>query len=513
MNPSSTLTPGKSEFLELARTHNLVPVYREIAGDLDTPISVFRKLCGEETAFLLESVEGGEQVARYSFIGARPFLSFTGKGGRGTVILDGCHKDVEGNPLTALRGEIAGFQPALLPGLPRFFGGAVGYFSYDMVRFFEELPDSQRDDLGLPDCQVICTELVVIFDHARSSILVVANARPDGDPEGAYRRACLLIDDAVARIEGPVASPPPAAEPPSHPSAPPAGNIPPGCFEEMVARAKEYIAAGDIFQVVLSQRFEVPLTVPGFEVYRVLRRLNPSPYMYYLRLGGLEIVGSSPEVLVRAEEGQVITRPLAGTRRRGLTPEEDAALEAELLGNEKERAEHIMLVDLGRNDIGRVAAYGSVAPTALLEVERYSHVMHIVSEVEGILAPGRTAYDAFEACFPAGTVSGAPKVRAMEIIDELEPTRRGPYAGAVGYFSFSGNMDMAITIRTIVITGGKAYVQAGAGIVADSDPRAENEECRNKAGAMLRALAMAAEAGDRAHAEAGAGAGERGVPR
>lgn len=501
--------PSRDEFEALAASANLVPVYRELVADLDTPISVYRKVCRGGPSFLLESVEGGEKVARYSFLGCDPFIVFCSRGDLVEVTTTGSHRvraggqddlRVRGNPLEILRGVMARYRPASLPGLPRFYGGAVGYLGYDLVRFIEHLPAPPPQDLELPDSLLVFPATVVVFDHVRHTVKVIHNARIE-DPCRAgevYDLAVAAVEAVLRRLEetgrgasgydllsrwkpGISSRPLPEAR----------SNMERHRFEEAVRQAKEYIAAGDIFQVVLSQRLEAPCSVTPFQVYRALRSINPSPYMFFLDFGELALVGSSPELLVRVENGVVETRPIAGTRPRGATPDEDVHLERDLLADEKERAEHLMLVDLGRNDLGRVCRYGTVKVDDFMTVERYSHVMHIVTEVHGRLEEGKDAFDALAACFPAGTVSGAPKVRAMEIIDELEATRRGPYAGAVGYFGFTGNMDTCITIRTMVIRGNRAYVQAGAGIVADSVPSREYEETMSKARALLRALEVA----------------------
>jgi len=485
-------SPSRGEFRERARRGDLIPVYRACLGDLETPVSAFLKLGSSDYAFLLESVEGGEQVGRYSFLGSQPYLVFQSKGRRLRIAGPQGEETRDlapgSDPLTVLKDLLLRHRFVADPELPRFCGGAVGYLSYDLVRFFEELPDGTTDDLNLPDCMLVFTDTYLIFDHLRRKILVMANAYVSDDPDAAYDEAVAKIDGMVKRLSRPIAHS--LLEANAAVTAPPArrSNMTPEQFMAAVERAKEYIAAGDAIQVVLSQRLQRPLLADPFDVYRALRSLNPSPYMYYLSYGDVKIIGSSPERLVSEEEGEVITRPIAGSRPRGATAEEDAALIADLLRDEKERAEHIMLVDLGRNDIGRVCVPGTVQVDTLMSVERYSHVSHMVSNVRGTLAPGRDQFDVLRACFPAGTVSGAPKIRAMEIIDELEPTRRGPYAGAIGYFSFSGNMDTAITIRTIVVKDNTAYVQVGAGIVADSVPEREYQETMNKAMALLRAL-------------------------
>lgn len=471
--------PTLTAFRELATRGNRVPVYREIVADLETPVSAYLKVARGDYAFLLESVEGGERLARYSFIGAEPVL---------VIRADG-----RTDPLLAVEEELARIHPVPVPGLPRFHGGAVGYLAYDAVRHFERLPTPAADPLGVPEAVFMVTDTLLVFDHLRHRIKVLSHARVAGNIDRAYAEAVDRIEALVERLNGET----PRRLPRRHlDGQSPQGqeaqsNVSPDRYLAMVERAKDYIAAGDIIQVVLAQRLSRRTTAHPFSVYRALRAINPSPYMYFLHLAECDIVGASPEMLVRLEDGVVETHPIAGTRPRGKTEEEDAALEAELRADEKERAEHIMLLDLGRNDIGRVSVPGSVRVTQLMDVERYSHVMHLVSHVQGRLRPGLSQFDALRACFPAGTVSGAPKIRAMEIIAELEPDRRGPYAGAVGYFSFGGNLDTAITIRTMVMKDGLATVQAGGGIVADSVPELEFQESINKASAVLRAIEVA----------------------
>lgn len=482
------------EFRSLAAEGNLIPLYREILADYETPVSAFAKIDHGPTAYLLESVAGGENWARYSFLGSGSAAVIHEQ--KGDLVLTRGRKTIRiqsrGNPLARLQELMEEYRPVTVSGLPRFVGGAVGFFGYDMVRTFEELPACRKDSVGLPDFAFLLTDTLLIFDNVSQKIKVVANAyvksNRERDVREAYRHATARIEKMIARLRRPAKRlrqkqrrKPIAFTP----------NMSKADFEKMVVRTKEYIRAGDIVQAVLSQRWETQIHTTPFQLYRSLRVINPSPYMYYLRIAGVELVGSSPETLVRCEDGKVSLRPIAGTRRRGQTPEEDEQLGRRLLADEKERAEHVMLVDLGRNDVGRVAKRGSVTVDSLMQVERYSHVMHIVSQVTGDLDEGKTAYDVLRACFPAGTVSGAPKIRAMQIIEELEPTRRGPYAGAVGYFSFSGNMDMCINIRTVVIKGRQAYIQAGAGIVADSNPEHEYEETCNKARAMMKAIEQA----------------------
>lgn len=487
------IKPSLADFRQLARDGNVVPVYREIMADLDTPVSAFLKVAeGASHAFLLESVHGGEKWGRYSLLGMDPAATFTAMGrrveigyaGEPPAVFEGC------DPMALLKTFMDQYRPVHVDGLPRFHGGAVGYFGYDMVRSFEFIPDTNPDTLGTPDALFMLTDLVLIFDNLLNHLKVVANVHvtPDASPDALYARALRRIDGVVKKLRGAVpGTDAPALNAPVR-EADFHHEMPKERFLEAVERAKEYILAGDIFQVVLSQRLSIPFKQSPIALYRALRSSNPSPYLYLLRLGDFSLVGSSPEILVRQDRGVVTVRPIAGTRRRGATEAQDRALEAELLADPKERAEHIMLVDLGRNDLGRVAQVGSVRVTDRFEIERYSHVMHIVSNVEAQLQPGVDSFAVVAATFPAGTVSGAPKIRAMEIIDELEVSRRGPYAGTVGYISFSQSMDLAITIRTAVIKDGMLYVQAGAGIVADSTPEREYEETMEKARAIFRAV-------------------------
>ncbi|MCX6343721.1 MAG: anthranilate synthase component I [Armatimonadetes bacterium] len=491
----SAYYPEKTEFMKRAANGNMAPVYKEILADMETPVSAFKKIGSGEYSFLLESVEGGERMARYSFLGSSANMVIQSKGSEIEITREGklehitlvAGKDV----LDVLKAEFGKLRYVPDPDLPRFCGGAVGFIGYDMVRFFEDLPDMTTDDLHMPDCTLIFTDTLLIFDHVRHRIRVVCNASIDGDAAAAYDLAIQKIDSVIEQLRQPIEL---SYEKRQVGKPEIASNFTKEQFEDAVRTCKEYIASGDAIQVVLSQRFSTKVTAEPFDVYRALRSLNPSPYMYYLAYGDIKLIGSSPEILVTEERGNVTIRPIAGTRPRGATHEEDLNLERELLKDEKERAEHIMLVDLGRNDIGRVCRYGSVEVDQLMSIERYSHVMHIVSNVRGRLSMDKDQFDLLRACFPAGTVSGAPKVRAMEIIDELEPTRRGSYAGAIGYFSYSGDMDTCITIRTILIQNDTAYVQAGAGIVADSDPAKEYQETVNKAMAMINAL-NTAEAG------------------
>lgn len=486
-----TYAPELHRFIELSRQGNLIPVWREILADMETPVSAFRKIDQGFASFLLESIEGGEKWARYSFLGSGERIFRC----RGELVelLEGervVHSFTATDPLAALRDFMLPFQPVQLDELPRFCGGAVGYLGYDMVRFIEKLPDANPREIESYDACFLLTEKLLIFDNMRQKIKVVCNVhiQPDEDPTDAYARGIREIDSLIASLRTPLPAPKEHVVAKETNLTP---NFSAPAFHAAVEKCKEYIRAGDIFQVVLSQRFSGELTVDPFDIYRALRTINPSPYMFYLRFGATLVIGASPEVLVRKEGSRVEVRPIAGTRPRGATPEEDQQLETELLADPKERAEHIMLVDLGRNDIGRVAQPGTVEVSELMVVERYSHVMHIVSNVRGELRPELDAFDVFRAAFPAGTLSGSPKIRAMEIIDELEPCRREIYGGAVGYFSFSGNMDMAIAIRTLVVQDGRVHLQAGAGIVADSDPETEYQETINKGRAVVRAIEMA----------------------
>src|SRR3954465_1820845 len=479
------------EFKERARRGTFVPVCQEIVADLLTPVSAFLKIAEHaDYAFLLESVEGGEHVARYSFLGKDPFLILTSKGGKTLIERGGTTTESDKPFIDTLRRLMADYQSPFVPDLPRFTGGAVGYFGYGSSTWFEPvLGDLGASDDGADAAGVMLFDTVLAFDHVQHRILIIANARitADDDLESLYQFACAKIQFLERELERNLSHKrPDAAEALSFTS-----NHTKERFEEQVRAAKEHIAAGDIYQVVLSQRFEAEVAAEPFTVYRALRHVNPSPYMYFIRMGGVSVVGSSPEMLVRVEGSRVETHPIAGTRPRGRNDEEDMRLAEELKRNEKERAEHVMLVDLGRNDVGRVCEYGSVRVPQFMALERYSHVMHLVSTVEGRLASDRDRLDALESCFPAGTVSGAPKVRAMQIIKELEPIPRGLYAGAVGYVDFAGNLDFCIAIRTVIMSKGKAFVQAGAGIVMDSNPAAEYDETRDKAKALLRALDLA----------------------
>lgn len=476
-------TPTLDMVKELKDQGNLVVVSRELMADLETPVSAFLKIQRGGLSFLLESVEGGQRMARYSFIGTEP---------RRVIVADATSRT---DPLAAVEKELASRRIVHQSGLPRFCGGAVGYLSYEVAGRFEKLPVPEKDSLALPEAVFMLTDSFLVFDHVSHRIKVISLMSIDGDLEQAYAAATGRIDELCRRLSEPLKLRTRHKQECST-SSDFTSSVTRESFEASVASIKEDITAGEAIQVVLSQRLSRATHADPFDIYRALRSINPSPYMYYMNMGSFQIIGASPEILVRVEDGEIVTRPLAGTRRRGATPEEDVALEAELKADPKERAEHIMLVDLGRNDIGRVAEPGSVEVSNLMNVERYSHVMHLVSHVKGKLRKGLSVYDALRATFPAGTVSGAPKVRAMQIIAGHEPEKRGPYAGAVGYFSYSGNMDMAIAIRTMVTSGGYAYVQAGAGIVYDSQPAAEYNETLNKAQALFKAVSQAETGGN-----------------
>lgn len=480
------------QFVDLAKRGTFVPVCKEIVADLLTPVSAFLKIAEHsDYAFLLESVEGGEQVARYSFLGKDPFLILRARDGRVVIDRDGATTESDEPFMPTLRNLMASVRSPYVPGLPRFTGGAVGYLGYDAAAWFEPVPlqAASAGDVAADQAGFMLFDTVLAFDHVQHRILLIANARvsADDDLHALYQFACAKIEFLERELERNLSQPEGAGGRPVEVTS----NLTQEAFESRVRAAKEHIAAGDIYQVVLSQRFEAELDADPFTVYRALRHVNPSPYMFFLRMGGVSLVGASPEMLVRVEGRRAETHPIAGTRPRGQTPDEDLRLAEELKADEKERAEHVMLVDLGRNDLGRVCEYGSVRVPQFMALERYSHVMHLVSKVEGQLATGVDRLEALASCFPAGTVSGAPKVRAMEIIAELEPSRRGIYAGAVGYLDFAGNLDFCIAIRTIVMAGSRTYVQAGAGIVADSNPTAEYEETRDKARALVRALELA----------------------
>ena len=499
-----TCLPDAERFRRLAANHRLVPVWRRLFADGLTPLSAFARLDGGTCGCLFESVVGGEKVGRYSFLGADPFLLLEARGQTVTISGTGVatetvHAD---DPFAELERRMAPFRPAHLPELPPFTSGVVGYAAYDAVRYVEHLPDAPTDDLHLPDLSFAFYDRLVVFDNVTKSLDVVVLADiGDGSPganEAGRTKARERIDATIGQLYAPSDWPSaadigPRREPHCLMEGTAHSTFSREAFLAAVDRAIEYIRSGDAFQVVLSRRIEVPCDFPPIELYRTLRVVNPSPFMFFLRTPSATLVGSSPEIMVRLIDGTVTVRPLAGTRPRGATPEEDRSLAEGLLADPKERAEHVMLIDLGRNDVGRVAEIGSVKLSDVMSIERYSHVMHITSNVTGKMLAGKSAFDALRACLPAGTVSGAPKIRAMQIIDELEPRRRGPYAGAVGYIDFGGSMDTCIALRTVVITGGKAYVQSGAGIVADSVPESEFQETLNKAKGLLVSLEMTAE--------------------
>lgn len=485
--------PGFAEFEKLAKKGNLIPVYREILADVETPVSVLMKFQNKDYVYLLESVEGGEKWGRYSFLGTDAGVVFKVRDDKVLIEENGrvITREHNGHPLNFLRTLLNRYKPVSIPDLPRFYGGAVGFLGYEMVRYFEKLPPSPPDDLNLDEAVFVISDSLMIFDNVRHTIKVVACAYTEETDslESSYASSCQKIEAMIETITA-------AA---SHKTIKAAGNevnftsnMLPEEYRAAIEKAREYIAAGDIIQVVLSQRFETENSCNPVDLYRALRFINPSPYLFFLKMDDLTLIGSSPEVMVRKEEDIMELRPIAGTRPRGKTEQEDRILSDELLSDEKERAEHVMLVDLGRNDLGRVAQTGSVQVNQYMVVEKYSHVMHLVSNVRAQLAKGKDAFDVLAATFPAGTLTGAPKVRAMEIINELEKVKRGPYGGAVGYFSFSGNMDLCITIRTMVLKNGKVYVQAGAGIVYDSIPESEHQESLNKSRGMLQALRLAA---------------------
>ena len=495
----SRAQPSAQEFAKLSRKHSLVPVYRTVTADLETPVSAFLRIAAEEPeAFLLESVEGGEHVGRYTFIGIQPYKKMVAWGRRITVREGRRERRFEGDIFDELKQALSGHTPAQIPGLPPFTAGAVGFFAYDAVRQLERLPSRAKDELGVPDACLMFFDQVLAFDHVKKEIhLMVTADLTRQSREGAYERAVRRLNKLEKRLENAL---------PARRKKRPEGDLKVNsrtsktAFLKAVEKTKEYIAAGDIFQCVLSQRFDCVPGVDAFDIYRALRIVNPSPYMYFLRFGleqdgtkatTAHIVGSSPELLVRVHGREVEYRPIAGTRPRGADEGKDRAMEADLRADEKEVSEHIMLVDLGRNDVGRVSEFGSVRVKDLMFVERYSHVMHLVSSLEGRLRPELGALDAFRACFPAGTLSGAPKIRAMEIIEELEPARRGVYGGSVLYADFRGNLDSCIAIRTLYMNGEQGHFQAGAGIVADSVPEKEFEESKNKARAVVRAIERA----------------------
>lgn len=491
------------QFLSLTNQANVIPVFKEVNADLDTPVSAFLKIHKGGYSFLLESVEGQEKIARFSFLGTEPSLIFKSKG-KDIEIIRPHERSVKKfvtalTPLDEIKNIMRGFKSTRVPGLPRFYGGLVGYMSYDAVRFFEELPDKNPDELNLPDSVFVLTDTLLVFDHVNHAIKIVSNVFLPKDARNISKRCKInLYNEAIRKIESLDKDlsrsvrgreiERSVTQKGANVNKTLVSNYSKPEFEKMVVKSKKYILDGDVIQVVLSQRFKAEIDRSPFDIYRNLRSINPSPYMFYLALKDISLVGASPEILVRCEDGLVQTRPIAGTRPRGRSEKEDLFLEKELLDDAKERAEHIMLVDLGRNDLGRVCKSGTVKISDFLSVERYSHVMHLVSEVRGVLRKDKDIYDVLRASFPAGTVSGSPKIRAMQIIDSLENSRRGPYAGCVGYFSFSQNMDTCITIRTIVVKDGFAYVQAGAGIVADSKPEKEYFETVNKARALIEAI-------------------------
>ncbi|WP_254510625.1 anthranilate synthase component I [Anatilimnocola floriformis] len=491
--PNSPHLPALADAQKLAAGHKLVPVYRRLLSDSLTPVSAFHLLDQGGYASLFESVIGGEKVGRYTFVAMDPFLSLTARGNQVTVKSEQGEETLTiDDPLVELRRRLAEFPAAHLPELPPFTGGAIGYCAYDVVRYVEKLKNPPKDDRGLPDLCFGLVDRMLVFDNVNKTLYVIAMARLDkfADFETAYADAQRRVDEWVEKLTQAAALPPVDIQRSNKLSLSFKSNTTSSAYQDAVKKCVEYIRAGDIFQVVLSQRLQLELNCDPFEVYRTLRVVNPSPFMFFLRTPETTLVGSSPEVMCRVQDGIVTVRPLAGTRKRGETDEEDRRLADELMKDPKERAEHVMLVDLGRNDVGRVARFGSVKLSDVMVIERYSHVMHITSNVTGELRPELDAFDAMKACLPAGTVSGAPKVRAMEIIDELEPHRRGPYAGAVGYIDYAGNMDTCIALRTLVVQGNQAYVQAGAGIVADSDPESEYQETLNKARGLLLAIEM-----------------------
>jgi anthranilate synthase component I len=485
--------PDFETFTKRAKEGNLIPVFREILADTETPVTALMKLEDRPHLFLLESVEGGEKWGRYSFLGTDLLATFRVRGDEVIIEENGAVRGRPhgGDPLRFLKELLGRYRPVPVEGLPRFFGGAVGYLGYDMVRYFEKLPAATGGGVPTDDAVFVVTDSLVIFDNVRHTIKVVACAVTEGEDDlrPVYDKALRRIDAMTDLLKAPRPGKPAAAARPD--ALPFHSNMTPDAFKSMVVKAKEYIVQGDIIQVVLSQRFQRDSAADPVDLYRALRHVNPSPYLFFLRLPEMHLIGSSPEVMVRLEEGIAELKPIAGTRRRGKTEQEDRRLADELLEDPKERAEHVMLVDLGRNDLGRIARIGSVQVGQLMAVERYSHVMHLVSDIRAQIAPQKDCFDVLKATFPAGTLSGAPKVRAMEIIAELEPSRRGPYGGAVGYFGYDGNMDFCITIRTMLMQDGKIFLQAGAGIVADSNPEAEYKETLGKAEGMVQAVRLA----------------------
>jgi anthranilate synthase component 1 len=491
------IQPDFKTFSKLARQGNLVPVYETFTADLLTPVGAYLRIAHDaKYSFLLESVEGGETIARYTFAGANPEEVFRARGRICTLETGGRNLHFDDDPIEQMRRLTARYHPVRVPGLPPLIGGAIGYFAYDMVRLIEKIPASGRDDLGLDDCVMMFYLGLIVFDHVRHRVWVIRNVFTEGKGSlrAKYDAAVLEIERARRKLEGPM---PEQRRAPRRGALRVRSNMTRPQYLAAVRKAKGYIRAGDIFQVVPSQRFSAKTSAAPFEIYRALRVVNPSPYLYLLKLDDVSVVGSSPEMLVKVQGRDVFYRPIAGTVPRGRDENEDRELEAKLLADPKERAEHIMLVDLGRNDLGRVSEYGSVKPERLMYVERYSHVMHLVSSLRGRLREGVDCFEALMSCFPAGTLSGAPKIRAMEIIDEIEPTRRGIYAGAILYLDFSGNLDSCIALRTLVAKGGRVYIQAGGGVVADSVPEREYQETVNKARAVLKALEIAHTGGDR----------------
>lgn len=499
-NMNNRYFPTFDEFKQLAKTGkgNIIPVYRQLFADTLTPVSAFQKISDTNCAFLLESAAGGEKIARYSLLGSDPFIEFTSFGNR-VEIKRSAHKQeilYTEDPLEVLHKEMKAFIPVQIQGLPKFFSCAVGYLGYDTVRYFERLPNPPHDDLSLPDIQVMFYNAIIIFDHVTKTIKVVCTAHIHKEyGEDIYTEVTQKIDRIIEKLRTPVTSLSDDITTHGEVNISFSSNFPKADFLKAVDRCKEYIRAGDIFQVVISQRLKTQTQADPFDIYRVLRVINPSPYMFYLKLGNLKLIGSSPEVMVKVEDTKITVRPIAGTRKRGKDDTEDTAFAQELITDPKERSEHIMLLDLGRNDVGRVSRYGSVHIEEKMVIEKYSHVMHITSSVCGVLREDKNAFDSLKACLPAGTLSGAPKIRAMEIIDEIEPTKRGPYGGAVGYFDFFGNVNTCITIRTILLKDNDAYIQTGAGIVADSIPEREYEETLNKAKGLLKAIELAEKLG------------------
>ena len=494
------IQPTFKEFCQLAKQGNLIPIYQELLMDLETPLSFFKRLERDRYSFLLESVEGSERWARYSFLGTQPHCIFKARGNRVEIIENGKSKTlVSDAPLKLLEELLRGYQTVTVSGVPPFFGGALGYVAYNAVEQFHEIASDKKDPLGMPEIFFLFVQTLIAFDNLKHTIKIIDNVRVDEETDlrRAYEQATRRIEKAVSSLQKKPRGIEPRDVSEGKGERPFRSNLTREGFQKIVSKAKEYIKAGDIIQAVLCQRLETKTATDPFEIYRALRFINPSPYMFYLELEDFRIIGSSPETMVRLTGDTIELRPIAGTRRRGSTAEEEKALEADLLSDPKERAEHIMLVDLGRNDVGRVARVGTVEVNELMAIERYSHVIHIVSNVRGQLAADKTPFDLFVSAFPAGTVSGAPKIRAMQIISELEPEKRALYAGAIGYFGYNGNLDTCIVIRTIVMKGKKVFIHAGAGIVADSDPEMEYQETLNKARAMLKAVELAEQWGER----------------